>query len=204
VKRLQQNVGFPMAANEVARMGASNLILFISDDVELWEGTLQRMIDDMNDKTVGIVGTKNLFPITSTSPSRPAGTVQHIGLAMNIRGEIIHPLVGWSSDNPRCNQTRDVFATTGACFLIRRELFNRAGGFDTVYGRGTYEDVTLCLQIRQLGSRIIVDTNAVTYHYVGATVEKRREGFPLQENHTIFMSKFMSSGLLVYDSWTYY
>ena len=203
-KRLQQNIGFPGAAHEVAKMGSSPLILFISDDVELFEGTLQKLIDTMSDNSIGICGTKNLFPETSTSSIRPAGKVQHIGLAMTIKGEIIHPLVGWSKDNPKTCITRDVFAVTGACFIIRRDLFNKAGGFDLIFGKGTYEDVDLNLKVRQLGSRIIINTDALTYHYVGATAEKRKEPFALQQNYQIFMARYMNSGMLIFDSWSYY
>lgn len=211
-KRLTQNVGFPGAANEGARMGRSPLIMFLSDDVELQEGVLEKVIRDFDEPTIGIVGIKLLFPPTSTSPQRPAGMVQHVGLALNIRAEPYHPLLGWKPTNPRTISRRespdvmgwDAWAVTGACFTIRRNLFQKAGGFDSLFGKGTYEDVNLCLQVRQMGSRIYMDTSAVGYHYVGATVEKRQEGFPLAYNQMLFHSRWSQTNLFAWDEFLYY
>ncbi|MCC5364881.1 glycosyltransferase, partial [Staphylococcus aureus] len=63
VKHLAQNIGFPGAANEGARMGHSDLIMFLSDDVKLMDGTMDKIVSDFKDETVGIVGIKLLFPL---------------------------------------------------------------------------------------------------------------------------------------------
>lgn len=204
-KRLQQNVGFPGASNEGARAGKSSLIMFLSDDVELFEDTLKKIVDDFQTvENLGILGIKLMFPPTSTSPTRPAGKVQHIGVSLNINGDPVHPLVGWSPTHLKTNISRDVWAVTGACYTIRRDAFTKTGGFDKIFGKGTFEDIDLCLKVRQLGYRIYVDTNAQAYHYVGATAEKRKEPFPLQENKMIFHSRWLSSGLMIWDEGSYW
>lgn len=204
-KRLQQNVGFPGSANEGAKVGKSSLIMFLSDDVELHEGTLKKVVDDFQlIENVGIVGIKLMFPPTSVSPIRPAGKVQHIGLSLNINGEVTHPLVGWSPTHDKTRISRDAWAVTGACLTIRRDLFTKVGGFDRIFGKGTFEDVDLCLKVRQLGFRIYMDADAQAYHYVGATAEKRNEPFPLQENRMIFQSRWMNTQFAVWDDGSYW
>lgn len=203
-KRLQENVGFPRAANEGARMGSAPLILFIGDDVTLFEDTIEQMVQTMDDQTVGICGAKLLFPLNSTSPIRPAGKVQHVGLSLNIRGEIIHPLVGWSPDNPKTEESRDVFGVTGACFMIRRNLFNKVNGFDPIYGLGTFEDADLCLKVRSMGFRVYVNSKAKAYHYVGASAEKTKVGFPLGPNLNTFRSRWGGGSLFIWDEWQYW
>ena len=197
-KRLQQNVGFPQAANEGARMGNAPLIMFLSDDVELQSGAIDKVLRRMDDPTIGICGIKLIFPPTSTNPNRPAGKVQHVGLALNIRGEPIHPLIGWSPDNPKTCISRDVWAVTGACLTIRRSLYNKVGGFNPMYGLGTLEDCELAMSVRELGSRIFIDADALGYHYVGATAEKLQQGFPIPYNMNLFRTKWMKSGLISY------
>lgn len=204
VERFQQNVGFPVGANAGAKRGFAPLILFIGDDVTLFEGTLERMVNRMNDQTLGVCGAKLIFPPNSTSPIRPAGKIQHVGLALNIRGEIIHPLVGWGADHPKAQEPRDVFAITGACFMIRRTLFNKTGGFDPAFGLGTFEDADLCLKIRQLGFRIYVDSHAKAYHYVGANAEKRQVAFPLQQNFNIFRQRWAGTPWFLWDEFTWW
>jgi GT2 family glycosyltransferase len=202
-KRLQQNVGFPSGANEGARMGSAPLILFLGDDVTLFDGALEKMVRRMDDQTIGVCGAKLIFPLSSTSQIRPAGKVQHIGLALNIRGDIIHPLVGWNPDHPKTSIPREVLATTGACFMIRRSLFSKLGGFDLSFGIGTFEDVDLCFKARQAGFRIFVETEAKAYHYVGASAEKKQVAFPLQHNSMIFKSRWGGSPYMVWDEHTY-
>ncbi len=52
----------------------------------------------------------------------------------------------------------------GACLLIDRSLFEECGGFDEGYRNG-YEDVDLCLTVRQRGRKIVCCTSAFIYHY---------------------------------------
>lgn len=203
-KRFQQNIGFPRAANEGARMGSAPLILFLSDDVVLQDGVLEKMARRMDDQSIGICGAKLLFPPTSTSPVRPAGKVQHVGLCLNIRGDIIHPLVGWSPDNPKTCNSREVLATTGACFMIRRNLFTKAGGFDPVFGVGTYEDVDLSFKVRSMGFRVFVDVDVQAYHYTGATAEKKQEPFPLLQNSMTFKSRWAGTPYMLWDEYTWF
>lgn len=204
VVRMTPNLGFPSAANMGARKGSSPIITFISDDVELQDDALENILSSFVDSTVGVVGTRLLFPKGQSSPSRPAGKIQHVGLALNLRGVPVHPLNGWSPENPKTQLSRDAWAVTGACFSIRRELFNKAGGFDPIYGRGTFEDCDLCMKVRQMGKRIYLNAKAQGYHYTGATVEKRREGFPLQQNLQIFQTRWGQTGLMTWDEFTYY
>jgi GT2 family glycosyltransferase len=204
VKRHQSVEGFPRSANEGAREGKAPLVMFISDDVELHEGALDKVIRRLDDLTIGIVGIKLIFPPTSTSPIRPPGKVQHVGLALNIRGEPIHPLVGWNPNHPKCCISRDAWAVTGACLTIRRPLFHQINGFDVDYGRGTFEDCSLAMNVRKLGKRVFIDTDAQAYHYVGATMEKKQEYFPLQNNLMIFRGKWMNSGQLIWDEYRFW
>jgi O-antigen biosynthesis protein len=203
-RRLQQEVGFPEANNEGARMGRSPLIMFLNDDVELHAGAIEKVVSHFEEANIGIVGIKLIFPPDSSSPHRPAGKVQHVGIAINIKGEPIHPLVGWSPDHPKTKKTQDVYAVTGACLTIRRQLFQRLHGFDLLYGAGTYEDVDLCLRVRQSGSRILIDTNSTGYHYAGATQEKKRVNYPLQMNMMRWQAKWGATGQIFWteaDFW---
>jgi O-antigen biosynthesis protein len=199
-KRLQQPLGYASANNEGARMGSAPYILFLNDDCILKEGAVEAMLESFRDPQVGIVGVKLTFPTTSTHPNRPAGKVQHVGLALNIRGEVIHPLVGWSPDNPKTCITREVWGVTGACLMTRRSIFSKLGGFETVYGMGTYEDADLCLKVRSSGAKIILNANALGTHYTGATAEKKNVSFPLQFNSMTFKSRWLNSPLMSWGS----
>jgi glycosyltransferase involved in cell wall biosynthesis len=57
---------------------------------------------------------------------------------------------------------------TGACLLIRKDIFQRLGGFDEDYRNGC-EDVDLCLAARRDGWRVRYSAEAVVEHHEGVT-----------------------------------
>lgn len=188
-KRIPDNVGFPAGANRLIKLGTSPLVLFVSDDVVLHEGAVDALLRRMDDRTIALCGMKLLFPADSSDKTRPAGKVQHIGHAINIRSEIIHPLIGWDADNPKCNVSREIISVTGAAFMVRRKPFLQAGGFFEGYGKGTFEDVDLSFVLRSMGYKVWIETNAIGTHYVGQTAEMRKEAFPLDNNRGLLLAR---------------
>lgn len=193
VIRSNQMSGFSEGANKVIKSGTAPLILFITDDVFLHDGAIESLLQRMEDKSIGQCGYKLLFPDDSNDKTRPAGKVQHIGMASNIRGDMIHPLIGWSADNPKCQISREVLAVTGASFMIRREVFNHIGGFDPVYGRGYYEDMDLSFKVRASGYRVFCDVEAQATHGVAQTFKDLKEQIPFHQNQMIFKTRWLQA-----------
>lgn len=197
--RSNQMSGFGDGANRAIRAGNSPLILFITDDIFIHPGAIEILMKRMEDTTIGQCGYKLLFPEDSTDPNRPAGRVQHIGMASNVTGDMIHPLIGWDKDNPKCNISREVLAVTGASFIIRRFVFNKTQGFDPIFGRGYYEDVDLSMKVRASGYKVFVDTTAVATHGVGQTFKDLKEPVPMSQNRSIF--KLRWAGAMPWSEW---
>jgi len=200
-----ENRGFPFACNRGAKEGTSPLILFLNSDIILEPGSLDKLIRGLDDPKVGIAGMLLVFPeyAGSLRPDiRPAGKVQHVGLEMNQQGQFIHMYVGWSADNPKVLSRHDSYAVTGAALLIRRELFVRAKMFDLEFGLGTFEDVSLCLTVRDMGYNVIVVPEARAIHYTGATAEYYKKGYPMQDNWQKLMMKWQNK--LNVTSWMYH
>ena len=83
--------------------------------------------------------------------------------------------------------------------MARRAMFQKIGGFNPVYGMGTWEDVELCMMARQLGYRVFIDTESIGYHYTGATAEKKQVAYPLHTNRMIFQSRWANSGQMYWS-----
>jgi len=197
IKRLNNNLGFGGGANTAINVGTAPLVLFITDDIFIHPDTMSKLLKTMEEPTIDLCGYKLLFPEDSVDPTRPSGMVQHIGMASNIRGDMLHPLVGWHPDNPKCKISRDVLAVTGASFMVRRLAFQRVGGFDPIYGKGYYEDMELCMAIRasskaSKGGRIYINAEATATHGVGQTMKNEKSPPPMQQNAMIFKSRWMS------------
>lgn len=193
----RENLGFITACNKGASKNRSPLIFFLNSDVVLEPGSGDELVRTLDSPQIGIVGMKLLFPsaeqiqASGLNPRlRPPQKVQHVGLATNIRKEVGHMFIGWNTNNAKVNSVSEVMAVTGAALLVRRELFVLAGGFDTDFGMGTWEDVSLCMAVRKMGYNIRVNPKAVGTHYVGASSEKYQKYFPLNQNYHTFLSKW--------------
>lgn len=197
VSRNKENEGFPRACNKGFRRGRSPLVFFLNSDVVLKPGSVAHMIKQIDDPIIGVVGMKLLFPthheieVAKVDPTRrPAEKVQHVGVVITVRGEPYHVFIGWDANHKRVNRVRDIFAVTGAAFMTRRSLYQRLGGFDEIYGGGSWEDIDFCVKVRELGYNVIVDVDAVGTHYTNATASTLGIGFPIKQNQQIFMSRW--------------
>jgi GT2 family glycosyltransferase len=212
--RNRQNSGFPRTINRGVARGFAPLVLLLNTDIELQPGCLQAMIAEFADPQVGVIGPKLLFPPDSLDPHRPAGKIQHAGMAVNFRGQFIHANIGWSADHPKVNERRVVQAVTGACLMTRRSLwvaitkFYRSSGDPTtgalneIYGRGTWEDVEYCFAVRGQGCcQVIYTPNAIAYHAVGGSSAQVGQGYPLARNEMIFRAR--CGHLLAWDEFRF-
>jgi GT2 family glycosyltransferase len=203
IKQTTERVGFPAGANRTIKSGSAPLFLFITDDIVLHPGSLKKLIKRMeSDEKIAMIGMKLLFPEDSTDPARPAGRVQHVGHGIDIRGKVTHPLMGWTSDNPKCNVNKEVASVTGGVFLARREAFYQAGGFWEGYGLGYFEDVDLNTTLRENGWKIWIEADAVATHYTNQSMLKADRPVSMQQNEMIFIARKGHS--LVNDSWTFW
>lgn len=204
-RRHEKQVGFGGSYNDGARSARSEYLTILNDDVEIHEGYFDKIFNVMKDETIGVVGSRLLFSSNSTQKNRPAGKIQHVGIALDIRASIVHPLIGWSPDNPKTQISREVFAVTGALMTTRTKLFRALGGFDPIYGLGYFEDVSLCLEARKRGYKIWLESSASATHYTNSTTEKNPAAFgnQFQRNAMTFRAKWAESGLLFPDNWTY-
>ena len=68
----------------------------------------------------------------------------------------------------RASTQIDVSAVTAACMMMRKDVFEKAGGFEeklTV----AFNDVDLCLRVREMGYLIVYDAYVQMYHYESKT-----------------------------------
>jgi GT2 family glycosyltransferase len=129
------------------------------------DGVRALMATLRSDQRIGVVGSRLLFP-------GDAG-VQHAGIAQMLWGYASNYAVGSAHDDPRVSEQREVFAVTGAMLAIRRDLFERVGGFDEGFRWG-YEDVDLSLKAWEAGYSVVYVPDAPSLHLESATLNSRR------------------------------
>jgi GT2 family glycosyltransferase/glycosyltransferase involved in cell wall biosynthesis len=168
VARNAQNLGFIGTTRHGAQLGQAPYILFLNSDTEAVEaGWLEKLLP--TDEQIAVVGAKLLYP--PDVPDMRAGMIQHAGVARNPDLIPYHPFLGWPAQSPETNLRREVNAVTGACLLVRRKVWNEIGGWDDRFGRGVYEDVDLCWQVRRHGYRVLYQPEVILYHRESASID---------------------------------
>jgi GT2 family glycosyltransferase len=159
--RNDENLGFAKACNQGARAARGRYLLFLNNDTVPLAGWLEPLVAELEmHPDVAVVGSKLLYE---------DGTVQHAGVAFS-RAHFgpYHIYRGVPGDVPFVNERREYQCVTAACMLIRRETFEAVGTFDEGYVNG-FEDVDLCLKIRERGGRIVYQPRSVLFHLESRT-----------------------------------
>ncbi len=125
-------------------------ILFLDDNVEaIGADWLTIMAEHVQRPATGAVGPRLI---------NAGGTIEHAGLVLGINGIAQSAFRGFPAEHPGVNRqlqmTRNYSAVSGACLLMRREVFQEIGGFDEKLF-GALAGVDLCLKMRRAGYLIV-------------------------------------------------
>ena len=133
--------------NNIAAMESSgSLLLFLNDDVEITQPDwLETLMAIAMRPDVGVVGARLLYP---------DGKIQHAGMFLSKLGLARHAFRFLAADDPGyfdlALTQRNVIAVTGACMMMRRDVFERLGGFEETHAV-INNDLDFCLKASAAG-----------------------------------------------------
>lgn len=135
-------------AAEIAR--GEYLLLLNSDTAALQADWLSHMMRHAMREDVGVVGAALFLP---------DGRIQHAGVVLGLEGPAAHPFRGDPADAPgyffRAQVQQNYSAVTGACLLVRKSLYEAVGGLDETTFPFSYQDIDLCLKVRERGKLVV-------------------------------------------------
>lgn len=139
-------------------------LLFLNNDVTvITEGWLTEMLGMCQRREVGAVGVKLVYP---------DNTIQHAGCVIGIGGIAGHMFVDMPSERTgylhKASLIQDMSAVTAACMMMKRSVFEEAGGF-TEKLAVAFNDVDLCLKVRKNNWLIVYDPYVQLYHMESKT-----------------------------------
>ena len=158
-----EKFNFSKVNNDAVQKSNGKYVIFLNDDTEViapkWiEGLLEHAQRD----EIGIVGAKLLYP---------DGRIQHAGTVIGIQyhggnyGGMYENDDGYFS-YPKI--VRDCCAVTAACMMMKKDFFNKIGGYDEKLAKA-WQDVDLCIRVIRSNKLIIYTPYSVLYHYEGGT-----------------------------------
>ena len=166
ILRISGPFNYPAINNRAVREARGEVIVLINNDIDvIGPGWLREMVSHALRPDIGAVGAKLLYQ---------DGQIQHAGVVLGVGSHAGGPGVaghfGRGADRRdigyfgQYTVAREVSAVTGACMALRREVYEAVGGLDESNLPISFNDVDLCLRIREQGWRIVWTPFAELYH----------------------------------------
>lgn len=152
---LPTNVGFGSGSNVGAMHAKAPLLCFLNSDTVVLEGWLPPLLARLRDPSIGAVVPCLL---------NPDGTLQEAGSCVKGDGFTFAYGSGDDPGRPPYRFARDVDYGSGACLIVRRSCFEAVGGFDPIFDPAYFEDLDLCLALRERGARTVYEPNSRVVH----------------------------------------
>ncbi len=145
--------------NHAAVRARGDMLLFLNDDIEARApGWLEALLEHAVRREVGVVGAKLLYP---------DGKVQHAGQYLaETHARHAFRFADGNDGGPfgLASVAREMSSVTGACQMVRRDVFERLGGFDEAHDV-VNNDLDFCLRAQAAGLSVIYTPHAELMHH---------------------------------------
>lgn len=156
IVEMNQPFNFSRMINLGVELSRSDVLLLLNNDIEFKKSdVLMESYEAALRPDVGIVGSKLLYPDL---------TIQHFGVLLEYYPNeyLIRAMhVGRGAESRSLGylgqyaHARNFQAVTGAFMMLRREVFDKAGGFDELALPVEYNDIDFCLRVGEAGYKIL-------------------------------------------------
>ena len=167
--RLDKNYGFAEGYNLAIDKLEAKYFVLLNSDIEVTEGWLRPIVSFMdNHKDVASCQPKILS-------YHQKGYFEHAGAAgcyidkygyPFCRGRIFDKT---EKDTGQYNDQIDIFWSTGACMIVRSDIWKKCGGFDPMFF-AHMEEIDLCWRFNKAGYRVSYVPDSVVYHVGGGSL----------------------------------
>ncbi|MEI5994931.1 glycosyltransferase family 2 protein [Candidatus Enterococcus mansonii] len=155
---------FSKINNIAAKQAKGKYLLFLNNDTEVINAEwLKLMVSFGQQDRIGCVGAKLLYP---------NNTIQHAGVILGLGGIAGHGHYGYPHGDlgyfGKLALNVDYLAVTAACLLMKKQDFDAVSGFDENF-TVAFNDVDLCLKVKELGRDNVWLHEAELYHFESQT-----------------------------------
>jgi GT2 family glycosyltransferase len=171
-------------------------VIFLNDDLEVISNDwIEALIGFSRQTGIGAVGARLIYPNRHT---------QHAGIVLGVNETCAHVFYDLApSEVGYCGYDRlirNYSAVTAAVMATRMSIVRSLGGFDEQFGTD-FNDVDLCLRMREQGLRIVYTPFAELFHFEGKsfkrTTQKEEEqaAFKLRWGKVLAADPYYNPGL---------
>lgn len=160
VVRWEGAFNYSAIINHGVRHAAGSRLLLLNNDTEVISPDfIPEMLGYLERPEVGVVGAKLFFR---------DGLVQHAGIEVGPFDTIVHVNQDFVDEREgyrgRATRPGNFSAVTGACQMVRRDVFEQVGGYDEDFAVG-FNDADFCMRVKEAGYLTVFTPYAKLHHY---------------------------------------
>ncbi len=160
VVRWEGAFNYSAIINHGVRHAAGSRLLLLNNDTEVISPDfIPEMLGYLERPEVGVVGAKLFFR---------DGLVQHAGIEVGPFDTIVHVNQDFVDEREgyrgRATRPGNFSAVTGACQMVRRDVFEQVGGYDEDFAVG-FNDADFCMRAKEAGYLTVFTPYAKLHHY---------------------------------------
>lgn len=197
--QLDKNYGFAEGYNRALAQLPHSYFVLLNSDVEVtenWLDSIYTQFEKYKDIAAAMPKIKAYHKKTDFEyAGAVGGFIDYLGYPF-CRGRILDSI---EKDTGQYDKNIDIFWASGAAMFVRAEVYKQAGGLDSDFF-AHMEEIDLCWRIKNLGYRIICDTNSTVFHVGGATLPNHssRKLFLNFRNNLLMLYKNLPSHKLLF------
>ena len=167
---LEQNYGFAEGYNRAIALVESEYVVLLNSDVEVTHGWLDTLLDYA--RTHADVAAIQPKVLSWHDKHR----FEHAGAAGGMLDCLGYPycrgrlLTHLEEDKGQYDTPVPIFWASGACMLIRRNVYIKEGGLDAEFF-AHQEEIDLCWRLNSRGYKVMDVPQSVVFHVGGGTLE---------------------------------
>ena len=166
-----ENAGFAGGYNWALKQIQAEFYVLLNSDIEVTAGWLTPLLELMrSDKQIAACQPKirsalrkDYFEYAGAS----GGYIDKLGYPF-CRGRLFETV---EKDTGQYDDAREVFWATGACMVVRADIYHKLGGLDAAFF-AHMEEIDFCWRAKNEGYKIMVQPRSVVYHVGGGTLPK--------------------------------
>ena len=174
VVALDRNYGFAEGYNRALEHVEADYFILLNSDVETAPGWCEPLIELLDGDSRIAAAQPKVLSYKDKAKFEYAGAAGGFIDCMGYpfcRGRILSTI---ETDTGQYDDVRDVFWASGACMIVRADVYRRLGGLDARFF-AHMEEIDLCWRMQLAGYRIAVQPAAVVYHLGGGTLSEGSE-----------------------------
>lgn len=169
VIKLDKNYGYAEGYNQLIKQVSNELIALVNSDIEATNNWTEALVSilDSNEKIAAVqpkilsYNLRHLFEYAGAG----GGYIDQYGYPF-CRGRIFTSI---EEDFGQYNDTREIFWASGACFMVKKSVFEELGGFDSDFF-AHMEEIDLNWRMHNSGYKVMYCGNSTVYHLGGGTL----------------------------------